>query len=819
MVRTMLRGGVALGVCALAALACAQQGGPLSPSRLLEGASLPLRTVELPMFVRRGDGPLTPLPFLPSLQAGDQLVIRRPGRFETDVTVMAAALSAQGQLRPVHRFWDDRRAPRPTDDLVLTVPEEPSVVVVMVALHSTPRTHGAMRRALEEQADRLVESASVFALTADQRNRWNLFFDALQTMPAGQDAVDSYQEYARRVARDVGLRLPAEMDFNDSASVRQGVLQVADALEKLRNSKPEDLQRTYAGLVAPLIPGPYRDYVDVAYAIYKLAFRPRVEPRLVFAPAATAMADRETGRVQLVASRAFPRSGPERTVAYVSLPVGRSAPRWSIRPSQNRVLVSGDRVVVRLEEGPRENLLGSPFLWNWRLEVGDTPLPAVFEPGVGLVARVPESAWDGREAMDARALVQLGAEGWVIEPDFRLVRARPVEWTVREEDRMRVVSGASFALALQTERTESVVQSDIEAVTFVSATGQRIAARSFGFDPATGALRAQFTLTDASPGMGALEVKLRHLPEPFVVSGLRCFSAMPGLVAFPARVGDRRVTVDQDHGNRVKRARLAGSDWLSSVALDAQNRTVVTLPSGLTSEARVLQVQFEDGRVMDLPLTVRPPLPQFLAAASVPTEWVALGQGARLALPAGLLMADAPLQLSLTATGPYLLVPNSTLQIGLKPRGADPEATTLIGTVPRALAIWDDAEGQPRWMVNASMQALFGNEATLAQGQLMVRVVDGPDLASAWTAATLKDGGVFLVRTPVVRSIQRGEAETAIEFNANSGVLGVSLSLDAQPQAPALVPGGGLRVVVPGSPSVLYVRLAGVAARLEVRLP
>lgn len=800
------------------------QSGQGVPSRVLEGASLPLRTVPIPMLVRRGSGALTPLPFVPVLLPGDQLILRRPSDLETDMTVMAAALSAQRRLQPVHKFWSGRRVPRQPDDLVLTIPEPPSVVVVMVGLHSSPGAHHAMRRALNEQADRLVESANVFSITSDQRSRWNMFFDALAEMPADREAVTNYRDYADRVAKDVGLRLPREFDLSDSSSVRQGVLQTAEALEKLRNAPPEKLQETYAGLVAPLLPGPYRDYLDVAYAIYRLAFRPRVEPRLVFAPSIPTLGSRDGNRTQVIASRAFPRSGPERTVAFMALRVGNEGARRGLRVMQPRVVSMSSRYTVRVEElGPipsgEANLLGSPFLWDWRIEIGDYVLPAWFEPGQGVHAEIPEQVWGESRLQEGRLRVRYGADEWLVPGTLRLIRGRLPQWQIDPAAAQSVwVTGAPASLTLRTEPDETLAASDIESVTLVGANGARLVARSTAFSP-DGTLRAQFGALELPPGAVQVEVRVRHSAEPATLPGPRLFLAMPGLAVSAVRLGESRVTIEQDQGNRALAVRLGSEPWVTTRTVDSQGRSVFALPRPIGADDRILQVRLEDERVVELAVPLRAALPSFLANAQTATSWVIVGQGARVELPRGLIVAESPLQVALRAQTPYALQPNSQLQFGLKPTGAAAEGTTLLSAVPRGLAAFDDAESPARWVINASVAAIAGAEAAQNQGQLMVRIVDGPEQTSVWTPLLLEGEPLRLVRTPVLRALQRSETETTLDFAANSGVLGVSVSSDGASVAPQLVQGAGLRVTVPGQPQRVYLRVAGWAQRLALELP
>jgi hypothetical protein len=777
------------------------------------------------MFVERGKGELTPLALTPSLMPGDTLIIKRPADLSVDLSIAAAAWSADSRYEPKGIFWKGGPAPKRPQDCILKIPTRPSVVVVTFCLHGNAGTIRQMQRTIELQGERFVQNSAEFTFRADQRNRWNSFFDALVALPDDED-VSSYKEYAQRLSRDLGVPLPESVDFGSSKSLRESVSQTALVLEQLRQASPEELPATYANLVGPLIPGTYRDYISIVYSLYRLAFRPPTEQKLVFVPGVlNRLVDGD--KSQVVAGRAFSRTGNERTVAFMNLPVGSRVAGRTMKVGTTRRFLSSPEVVIPIEDDganlrPDNRILGSPYLWNWRAVIGGRQVPATFAPGNGVKFTVPSNLFEQLETLEVELKVNAGPDPLPIEGRVRLYRPVPIRWTLPDEDRARVIAGANVWVTLQTTPSEQLQTGDIESVTYTTAAGDRVVARQVIYDAGSGRLRAQIQMPEQGTGVGHITVKLIDRPIPDFVEAVRCYAPVTGLAVAPIRAGEQRLVIENDTSSKVVSIKRESGQTESMVSRDGVGRTVIELASPIErNETRILAF-LADGRAVELPLFIRGALPVFAALANFSIDAVGIGEGCRLIMPEAALLLDQPLRMILKERSGYRFRPRTQVQVGFRPRaGRDGDITSIV-SVPAGQVWFDERETGVELVITTLLTQLFGNqEGPPNQSQLMLRIAEPNDDFSPWTPVSVSTSGklVSVLRTPTVRSIKRDGDRITLVFNNSGLVLGASTGATTDLIPTEIDTATTVRVTVTPREGSFFIQVAGVSQRLEIKLP
>lgn len=602
------------------------------PSRLLRavavtaliGASLaplPLRAADpvpfdlpgpaLRISVSRGDVTL-PIGQVPSLAEGDRLTIRADFPDDQRARFLLVSTFLQGATNPPPKDWirtvEPWRKKEKDRQLDLVVPKGARQLVLFL-VPASGGASGAIADAVRGRPGEFVRASQELNQASLDRARLDGFMSAIQAQE------NSHPEYLRSVAPTLARSL--SMKLNEECLGKVIELQAACLLEHrdalvLADVHTSSMTETLSGAPVDLAMqlsstreagmGYYSPYIGVIRDIARV-FGAFSNPQLDYLPS---LSLRHGDNVSLLLNAA-PSFAKPRSVLVTAMPAieANSPPR--LRAAIDRPLC-GARPGLVLPVDGAPLIYATDYLHGARLRLtaGSRTIELPLEPradrgGYVVTGAMPD---DLKGKVEAQILGQWGFDRFE-GPRFALQFPAEGEW-----------AAAGGVASLVTKRDNPIALTGpapacVTSVTMRTGSGQPQPLDAKLNDD--GDVAVTVPLKDSRPGEVVLEIRQQGIAEPATVT-LRARAQASRLDGLAIHEGDRSAVLSGQRLDQVARVELAGlvlapagltrEGDVDRLQLDAAGEG-----AGISRGSTAARITLQDGRVLNLPVTVGEPRP------------------------------------------------------------------------------------------------------------------------------------------------------------------------------------------------------------------
>ena len=779
-------------------------------SLLADAQPFDLSGPKVDIHVKRGDVTL-PISQVPNLMPGDRLWVHPdlPESQATNFVLVVAFL--RGSTNPPPPDWFTRvetwtREAR-DEGVFVTVPEGAQQALLFLA----PETGGdfnTLRSAVRGRPGSFVRAAQDLHAASWERMRLEAYLDDVKV--SSQFDPQELKTRTEMAARSLGIKInescfekPAEEQASCLSQSSEGlVLDDANAqslVNQLVNGSTQDLMNQISsttlaggGLYSPYV-GAVVDMAKILSSLHTAHFQ--------YIPAlALPTADSLNLRLNMPPSFRNPMS-----VVVIALPpVGTARPE-PLHP------VSPDDHFCALKPGLVLPAAGAPLFFATDLahdlalhlepddgkgKAVDLPVQIDADKG-GLVPTEKIPALPGGD-FTATVRGKWGFDGWV-GPQYRLVTARPGEWSVDATDRSALVVGRDDSVVL-----DGLTSDCVEKVT--AQIDQSPAITLAWKSPKPSKLEVTLPLKEAEPGDVHLEIGEFGMAKPDRLK-MVAYAAAASLYGLTLNSGDKIALLKGTRLDEVAQARVGDVTFTPSTLDRVENLDQLQMNSAGSTDSLqagkeyVALVDLKDGRTLKAPVTIDQPRPKVTLlnegiqeddAAPIPVE---------MSSPSDL-PVDGRLVVFLKSDVPADFPRDEKIEVA----AADSSFRTTLALSDGSLML-EDAQ-----TAEATLEPLarFGSSAF---GPIRVRPISAGGATGDWVALGT------LVRVPGFKQLRcpRALAKPCV-LSGTDLFLATQISATATFDSPVTVPPEftGTELVVPHPvKGVLYLKLRDDPANAE----
>ncbi|MGB8030356.1 MAG: hypothetical protein WCF30_11920 [Terracidiphilus sp.] len=775
-----------------------------------DGQPFDLSGPKIDIHVKRGDVTL-PISEVPNLMPGDRLWVHPdlPESQATNFVLVVAFL--RGSTNPPPPGWFTRvetwtREAR-DEGVFVTVPEGAQQALLFLA----PETGGdfnTLRSAVRGRPGSFVRAAQDLQAASWERMRLEAYLDDVKV--SSQFDPRELKTRTEMAARSLGIKInercfdkPAEEQASclsqnseglvlDDANAQSLVAQLAngDALNLMNAISSTSLAG--GGLYSPYV-GAVVDTARILASLHTAHFQ--------YIPAlALPTADSLNLRLNMPPSFRNPKS-----VVVIALPPAgkaRPEPLHPVNPDDHfcalkpGLVLPAEGAPLVFATGLAHNLVLHVEAADGKGQAVDLPLEVDTDKG-GLVPLEKMPALPGG---DLTAIVRgkWGFDDWV-GPQYRLVTARPGEWSVDATDRSALVVGRDDTVQLDGQTSDCVekVTAQIDEDPAVTLQWK---------SPKPSELEIAIPLKSAGPGPVNLELDEYGLAKPDRLK-MVAYAAAASLYGLTLNSGDKTALLKGTRLDEVAKAEVGGVMFTPSTLNRVENLDQLQMNSvGSTDRLEagkpyVALVDLKDGRTLQAPVTVDQPRPQVTLLNEGIQEAGAVTLPVEMSSPTDLLV-DGRVVFFLKSDVPPEFPRDEKIEVA----AADSSFHTTLALSDGSLMLEDAHTAE------ASLEPLarFGLSAF---GPVRVRAISADGATGDWVPLGT------LVRVPGFKELRcpRATAKPCI-LSGTDLFLATSISATATFDSPVNVPPEftGTELVVPHpTKGVLYLKLRDDPANEE----
>ncbi|MFC0204007.1 hypothetical protein [Novosphingobium soli] len=583
---------------------------------LADPAPFELAGPDLAIEVTRG-GRTLPIARVPSLAAGDRLVIRAALPKDQDAEFLLVSAFLRGATNPPPKDWIDTAKTWKSKDkdrtLTLVVPEGARQAVLLM-VPETGGAEGVLVDAVRGKPGEFVRASQDLNQASLDHSRLEAFMAAIRA----QD--DNGPEYLRTVApvlaRSLSIKLQEDCLSKVIELQASCLVQNRDALV-LNDVHTSSLADTLTGTPTDLAlqlsatreagGGYYSPYIAVARDVARI-FGAFNNPQFNYLPTLSVRHDATMGLLL----NAAPSFKKPKSVMVAALPaIEADIPPQLRSTADGPICAAGAAVVLPVEGAPL--VFSTDFAHDAKVrltsssgQVQEVPATARADKGGFVIAaEALPAAFTG--TVRAHLHGQWGFAAFD-GPDFVLQRPDAGGWKLAGDPEGLIV-GRDNDIVL-----EGAAPSCVEAVTLRQANGslRTLPAKPQGADK----LAVRVPLEGAQPGTRHLEVRERGAREPAVLA-LKARTQASRIEAITLHSGDAQGTLSGQRLDQVQSVTVGSLEMRpDGLTRDggADRLRLVVQGSGRVPEAGAAPdkalVRLADGRTLTLPLHVAPPRPR-----------------------------------------------------------------------------------------------------------------------------------------------------------------------------------------------------------------
>lgn len=566
--------------------------------------------------VKRGEVTL-PIGETPNLLAGDRLWIHPDLPQSQSARYVLIVAFLRGATNPPPPEWFTRVETWAHDvreeGVFITVPVEAQQAILFLA----PETGGdfsTLRKAVSSRPGIFVRAVQDLQTASWDRMRLNAFLaEVKQTSQTDPKALKARSEMA---ARSLGIKL--EQQCFDRPSEQQAPCLVLhpDALVLDDTNAQSRVSQLTSGSTADLMNqlssssigrgGAYSPYIGAIVDTARISASLHTA-HFQYIPA-LALPAKDSLDLRLNVPPSF--RDPKSVVVVALPPVGAAKPPSLYPPSAAESYCAQKPGLVLPAEGAPlvfATQLAHELVLHIETKGGPVDLPVKVDLSQGgMVLEHPAPALPAGE-LSGLLRGKWGFDGWE-GPRYHLRAAQPGKWTVAASDQSALVVGREDTLHIEGENSLCVDQ--IENRT--AAGGPlKLAWKS----PKPGELEVTVPMKDASPGPVDLQIHQFGLEKPDSLP-LKAYSEAAALTSFMVSRGDTAALLKGNRLDEVAKVSLGNITWTPAGLSRVQDSDQLLLKTESSTAAlepgkRIsASVQLEDGRLLQVAASIKPPRPQ-----------------------------------------------------------------------------------------------------------------------------------------------------------------------------------------------------------------
>lgn len=565
------------------------------------------------------NGKTLPISEVPNLESGDRLWFRPDLPSKQDAHYLLVAVFLRGATNPPPERWFSRAETwnQQVRDkgIYVTVPPNAEQALFFLA----PETGGdfsTLRSNVRAKPGAFVRASQDLNQASLDRSRLDAYLSAVAQVPGNNPVL--LKSVSKLLARSLNIKVDSDC-FEKPAAAQLPCLTQEQNAQVLDDGHTESMVANLtSGASADLIgqlsaspfggAGMYSPYVGAVVDVIRImnSFH---AAQYQYIPA---LAHTEDDQLQLKLNNPPSFMNPK-SVITVGLPAVRAAqmpPMRAIDPEQVYCIESPS-VVLPVAGAPLvfSTALAHNFVLHIPTKKGDgIDLPARAEASRGgFVVSAPPTEI---ASMDSEATGILRGY-WGFDPfdgpSFRLARSHKENWKLPEADKNALVVGREDTLHLQAKEAACVDQVSLE-----EKPGKLLDATYKVVKP--GELEVKLPLQNATPGKMTLLVSQKGLTAPDQVP-VRAYAEGAHLARFTIHAGDPSGILQGTRLDQVLKLEFRGESFLPAGlkhSEDSDELTLTSVPAAhilKPGESSVAKVMLNDGREMDLRVTVEQPRP------------------------------------------------------------------------------------------------------------------------------------------------------------------------------------------------------------------
>jgi hypothetical protein len=687
--------------------------------------------------VKRGEVTL-PIGEIPNLLAGDRLWIHPdfPESQATHYVLIVAFLRGATNQPPAEWFTRVETWTREVreEGVFVTVPAEAQQALIFLA----PETGGdfsTLRKAVTNRPGSFVRAVQDLQAASWDRMRLNAFL--AEVRETSQTDPKSLKARSELAARSLGIKLEQQCFDKPSEQQAPCLVQHSDGLvlddtnaqsrvAQLTSGSSADLmnQLSYSSLARG---GAYSPYVGAIVDTARILGQLHTA-HFQYIPA-LALPTKDALDLRLNVPPSF--RDPKSVVVVALPPVGpaRQPPLHPMNPAEN-YCAQKPGLVLPAEGAPLVFATQLAYGLSLRIQTKDGPvdLPVIADPSQGgLVLVHPAPSLPAGE-LNGVLHGKWGFDDWE-GPRFRLRAAQPGKWTVAPADQSALVVGREDTLRIVGENTLCMDRITLQITDHAAAvTSLKLAWMATVPEQ----LEIVVPMKDASPGPVSLEIYQFGLDRPDRLQ-LTAYAEGAVLDSLTLSAGDAQAQLKGNRLDQVAGVSLGSITWTPAGLSRVQDFDQLELNTGSSTKALepgksyVASVQLRDGRLLRVPVSVKPPRPQVtLLSKGVQDEVSVMPSPVHLGSPDDL-PVERRLVFFLRSTEPATL-----------PRDEKVEVAATDGSFRTVLALADGSLMLEDARTALGVVAPLVRFGSSAFGPLRARVLSADGAAGDWlTLGTL----------------------------------------------------------------------------------
>lgn len=566
--------------------------------------------------VKRGEVTL-PIGETPNLQAGDRLWIHPdlPESQSAHYVLIVAFL--RGATNPPPAEWFTRvetwtREVR-EEGVFVTVPEEAQQALIFLA----PETGGdfsTLRKAVSNRPGSFVRAVQDLQAASWDRMRLNAFL--AEVKETSQTDPKSLKGRTELAARSLGIKLEQQCFDKPSEQQAPCLVQHSDGLVMDDTNAQSRVAQLTSGSSADLMNqlsssnlargGAYSPYVGAIVDTAKILGQLHTAHFQYIPALALPTKDSLDLRLNVPPSFRDPKS-----VVVVALPPVGAAKLPPLYPANSAESYCAQKpgLVLPVEGAPLvfATQLAHGLTLHIETKSGPIDLPVVADPSQGGLVLAHPSPPLPEGDLTGVLRGKWGFDDWE-GPRFHLRAALPGAWAVASADQSALVVGREDTLRIEGENSLCV-----ERIEEQTATGIPLKLVWKSSKPEQ--LEVSVPMKDASPGLVNLEIYQFGLEKPDVLP-LKAYGEAAALDRLTLSAGDSEALLKGNRLGEVAKVSLGSITWAPAALSRVQDSDQLVLKTDSSTaalepgESSFASVQLRDGRLLRVPVIIKPPRPQ-----------------------------------------------------------------------------------------------------------------------------------------------------------------------------------------------------------------
>jgi hypothetical protein len=570
--------------------------------------------------VKRGEVTL-PIGEIPNLLAGDRLWVHPdfPESQATHYVLIVAFLRGATNQPPAEWFTRVETWSREVreEGVFVTVPREAQQALIFLA----PETGGdfsTLRKAVTNRPGSFVRAVQDLQAASWDRMRLNAFL--AEVRETSQTDPKSLKARSELAARSLGIKLEQQCFDKPSEQQAPCLVQHSDGLVLDDTNAQSRVAQLTSGSSADLMNqlsssslargGAYSPYVGAIVDTARILGQLHTA-HFQYIPA-LALPTKDALDLRLNVPPSF--RDPKSVVVVALPPVGpaRLPPLHPMYPAEN-YCAQKPGLVLPAEGAPLVFATQLAYGLSLRIQTKDGPvdLPVIADPSQGGLVLVHPAPFLPAGELNGVLHGKWGFDDWE-GPRFRLRAAQPGKWTVAPADQSALVVGREDTLRIVGENTLCVDRITLQIADHAAAgTSLKLAWKATVPEQ----LEMVVPMKDASPGPVTLEIYQFGLDKPDRLQ-LTAYAEGAVLDSLTLSAGDAQAQLKGNRLDQVAGVSLGSITWTPAGltrVLDIDQLELSTVSSTKALEpgkSYVASVQLRDGRLLRVPVSVKPPRPQ-----------------------------------------------------------------------------------------------------------------------------------------------------------------------------------------------------------------